>query len=249
MIEKAERRENESLLGVKTVFDWTFQGVTVSKLVFSASYFIDHVLHSHLSHEETEVWESTEETTNKIWELVFIGIKLPETQTSMSADFAQKFECPVVKLGDRYQEFLRLKQVEGHFSLKYLSNNQTLLQRYDRATRRYFLDRHVAILPAVGTASDVYYMSHRQILKEYRTTTNLRVGFDASLFVSNQLFLNECLDKGYNLNPEERELLLRFRTHKIALSSDTSKAILYVGVHAEDEMLSASLVFLNAARG
>lgn len=117
-----------------------------------------------------------------------------------------------------------------HFLLKGLIKNEQLLERYDKAIRQYTTDGHAEVVLLRGTDKRVYYMPHREVLKEDHTTTKWKVVFDASSFAPGHLSLNECLDKGSHLSPEVLEVLLKFRTHKIDLVTDKGSPALIASV-------------------
>lgn len=51
-----------------------------------------------------------------------------------------------------------------------------------------------------------YYMPHREVIREESLTTKLRVVFDASSHAQGFPSLNDCCDKGFNLNRELRQV-------------------------------------------
>lgn len=60
--------------------------------------------------------------------------------------------------------------------------------------------------------------------------------------------LNECLEKGSNLNPEVMKLLLRFKTLRIEKSTDLQKAFLQIEVCFEDRDDSGSSGWISIYR-
>ena len=64
-------------------------------------------------------------------------------------------------------------------------------------------------------------------------TTKLRVVYDASARASGPS-LNDCLHKGPKFNQLILDLLLRFRSYKIALTADIEKAFLMISVDDRD---------------
>lgn len=125
--------------------------------------------------------------------------------------------------------------------LRRLTKNKEHLHRYDQVIRQYLLEHHAEVVPKDSTGKHVYYKPHKEVIKEDSLTTKLRIVFDASSFGPGQLYLNECLSKGINLNLEVLELLLRFRTHRIGMTADIQKAFLRIG-------LRVLLVLINTYR-
>ena len=83
----------------------------------------------------------------------------------------------------------------------------------------------------------VHYIPHKDVLKEDRATTKLRVVYDASAKSYNEPSLNYCLLSGPVLTPLLFDILLRFRLPKIALIGDLETAFLNVEVNPEDRNL------------
>lgn len=65
-----------------------------------------------------------------------------------------------------------------------------------------------------------------------KTTTKLRVVFDASLHAIE--FFNQCLPAGPNLNPDVLDALLGFRFHKIAINADIKMGYLQITLDSAD---------------
>ena len=68
-----------------------------------------------------------------------------------------------------------------------------------------------------------YYMPMHGVVKESSSTTKLRVVFDASAKTTSGISLNDTLMVGPTLYPNITDILLRFRTYPVAVSSDISK--------------------------
>ena len=77
-------------------------------------------------------------------------------------------------------------------------------------------------------------MPHRPHINEHSETTPVRPVFNAGFKGYSNFSLNDALLSGPNLNPDIPEILLRFRTHRIALSSDIRRAFLNVQVKESD---------------
>ena len=70
---------------------------------------------------------------------------------------------------------------------------------------------------------ETFYLPMHAVRKEESTTTKLRVVFDASAKSSTGISLNESLLVGPTVHPPLIDVLLRFRTHRVALTTDVSK--------------------------
>ena len=120
------------------------------------------------------------------------------------------------------------------------SSESKLLNQYDNVIKEQLdsgvvevIDKHEEeVVP--GT---VHYIPHKEVLKEDRATTKLRVVYDASAKSYSEPSLNDCLLSGPALTPLLFDILLRFCLPKIALIGDLEKAFLNVEVKPEDRNL------------
>ena len=78
----------------------------------------------------------------------------------------------------------------------------------------------------------MHYIPHHPVIRNDKTTTKVRIAFDASAS-SNGPSLNSCLCKGPQLTPIMFDILLRFRSHFVALVSDIAKTFHQISVIPE----------------
>lgn len=105
-----------------------------------------------------------------------------------------------------------------------LQCNSALKQQYSQFLKEYLDLNHMELVPSSELNSpDHFYLPHHGVVKEDSTTTKLRVVFDASARDSEGHSLNEFLDIGPKLQPDIFNVLLKFRTHSIAVSADIEK--------------------------
>jgi len=86
--------------------------------------------------------------------------------------------------------------------------------------------RHAEPIPPVDLGkppSETFYLPMHAVRKEHSTTTKVRVVFDASAKSSSGISLNDTLLVGPTIHPSLTDVLLRFRSHRIALTADVSK--------------------------
>ena len=70
---------------------------------------------------------------------------------------------------------------------------------------------------------DCYYLPMHGVGKESSSTTKFRIVFDASALTSTKISLNNTLAVGPTLHPPLDEILLRFRTFRVAITGDIGK--------------------------
>ncbi len=77
----------------------------------------------------------------------------------------------------------------------------------------------------------MHYLPHQPVITPQKTTTKLRIVYDASSKSHPSLnSLNDCLHRGPVILPDLCGLLLNFRLHEIGLLADVEKAFLQVGL-------------------
>uniref|UniRef100_A0A914X9D3 Peptidase aspartic putative domain-containing protein n=1 Tax=Plectus sambesii TaxID=2011161 RepID=A0A914X9D3_9BILA len=152
-----------------------------------------------------------------------------------------KTETP--ELPDNYWlSYNRLKSLT-----KRLQEDQDLLIKYDEIIQDQLRKE---IVEKVGEDTKVgsiqHYLPHHPAITPLKTTTKLRIVYDASA-KSRKNFnsLNECLYRGPVLLPDLAGILMRFRKSPIALTTDIEKAFLQVGLQEEDRDVTRFLWLKN----
>ncbi len=87
--------------------------------------------------------------------------------------------------------------------------------------------------PAIDGASGVHYLPHHAVIRRDKSTTKLRVVYDASTKTSGPS-LNECLHPGPKFDQKILDVLSRFRVHRIAITADIEKVFLMISVVPRD---------------
>ena len=215
---------------------------------------------AHVLRTDTNVVNRNEELKNEIhsfWSRESLRKPANEvTTTSKDNPLSGKIEfngtgyevtLPLVEndsvIADNYT--VALKRVQSlHQRLR---RKPDILDRYDAVIKEQLEARVVEIVPKGEEHSiapgSVYYNPHREVIKEERSTTKLRVVYDASSKRNGEKSLNECLDPGPNLAPLVYDILLRFRVCKFALVGDLEKAFLSIGVNPKQRDLLRFLWF------
>jgi len=78
-----------------------------------------------------------------------------------------------------------------------------------------------------------WYLSHFPIVKKDRSTTKVRIVFDASAKCNNAA-LNDIIHQGPKLQNDLFHVLLRFRKYPIALACDIAEMYLRVELYPKD---------------
>ena len=131
----------------------------------------------------------------------------------------------------------RLKKLKSR-----LSNDVELLNDYDNVFKEQLKLGIIEEVEEPGEVGHVTYLPYREIIREDKTSTKLRVVFDASAKSRENVSLNDVLYKGPCLTPLLYDVLLRFRIHPVAIIADIEKAYLQIGIKIESPRFSALFV-------
>lgn len=80
---------------------------------------------------------------------------------------------------------------------------------------------------------EVHYLPHHPVIRRDKSTTKLRVVYDASAKTSG-LSLNDCLNPGPKFDQKILDILSRFRVHRVAVMADIEKAFLMISIADKD---------------
>ncbi|XP_055836609.1 uncharacterized protein LOC129905206 [Episyrphus balteatus] len=114
-----------------------------------------------------------------------------------------------------------------------LSRNTELKAMYMDFMKEYLLLGHMSPTNNEIPKSPHYFIPHQCVLRPQSTSTKLRVVFDASSRTSTQVSLNDILMVGPTIQEELFSTLLRFRTHKYAITADITKMYRQVLINEE----------------
>ena len=176
----------------------------------------------------------------KLWDLETLGIRDHELTTE------PKFIEEINFNGKHYEVKLPFREEhpllpDNHTgSVKRLSSlisrlktNPKLLLEYDNIIQEQIKSGVVEpandVLVPVG---NVHYLPHREVVREDKNTTKVRVVYDASA-KGHGTSLNDCLHTGPSLNTLIFDILIRFRVYKVAMIADIEKAFLNIAISPE----------------
>jgi hypothetical protein len=196
------------------------------------------------------------QTLKKFWDLESIGIRGQETKNySTDEQFVIRHFESTVKRDEngRYIASLpksekfppsktnyrqcksRLLQIERRYNSRSRENTR---QNYQDAISKYVADGIAEEVTHSDDSDDVLrYLPHHAVIKEDRSTTKTRIVFDASAQDEDGVSLNDCLMPGPALQSDIVELLLRFRSNRVAMIADIKKMFLQVMLNREDQDL------------
>ena len=194
-----------------------------------------------------------------LWSLEAIGIDSSEAIAVSDDDVAQQyFDRTVVHRNGRYQVRWPWKafppDLPNNFALalgrlrtlgRRLDKDPQLFSRYDDIIQQQLQNGIIEAVqdqPSVDTV--VHYLPHQPVLTPGKTTTKLRIVYDASSKSRrHDNCINECLHRGPVRLPSLCGVLLRFRLHRVAFIADVEKAFLQIDIHPADRDATRFLWF------
>ena len=243
------RGETAGPIALYTKLGWVLSGPVVTECQNKPGCAVN-LTSTHVLRVDTVAFEPKESPDNlhdllsKFWDLETLGIR----QDEMSV--YDKFTQEVKFNGERYEAKLPFKEEHPMLpdnyalcvkrlssTLRRLRAKPEVLQEYDRIISEQeksgIVQKVQVEKPTIpGT---VHYLPHREVIRMDRETTKLRVVYDASA-KSNKgedPSLNDCLYAGPALTPLIFDILLRFRTNKVAVTADIEKAFLNISIAPE----------------
>lgn len=229
-------------VAVHTRLGWVLSGCLpkMKRYKGSTSLLITHTLHVGTA---ANGMETLNETLRSFWELESLGVKQPEQ------DVLTEFEQKIKLKNGRYQVSLPWKEVhpplpDNHqLALKRLRGLQhrlqqqpALLKEYDAIIEDQVKQGVVEVVtdPTPTDGRAVHYLSHHAVVRQDKTTTKIRIVYDASAKTTGPS-LNDCLYTGPKFDQRIMDILLRFRTSRIALTADIERAFLQICVEEQDQ--------------
>lgn len=238
---RTERLE-KGLVAVESKFGWLIQGV-VSVPVMNVTTEPVEVDVFHLSVGEEKMLT---DQLRSFWEIESLGINA-DTEKPPEQDALKLFDDSISLKQGRYEVCLPWKDNVSDLSKNYntalnrLNNlarrfqrNDELYDQYAHVMNEYMAEGIIEEVIHLSTENPVYYLPHHPVIIENRSTTKIRIVFDASSHEKDRLSLNDCLLTGPNLNPDLLSILIKFRQHKIAMMADVTKAFLQISLNEKD---------------
>ena len=222
---------------IHTKLGWVLSGPTRSREVdhCSMNLVTTHVLRVDTQPNDSK---SLDNRLRSFWDLESLGIC--ELEKTMYDEFANTINFQ----DGRYQVSLPWKDFHEPLPDNYkLSHNRlrgllhrlkqtpSILREYDDIIQDQLKKGIVeSVLETDPASNRHHYLPHHAIIRTDKTTTKLRVVYDASA-KANRPSLNDCLHTGPKFN---QKILVRFCAFKVALTADIEKAFLMISVAESD---------------
>ena len=144
----------------------------------------------------------------------------------------------------------RTQAVRRFLTLERSLHSKNRFCEFSNVMDEYLQLQHAELVPVADlhkSSKDVFYLPMHAVRKEQSTTTKLRVVFDASAKSSTGVSLNDTLLVGPTIHPPLTEVILRFRSHRVALTADISKMYRAIELDPSDRDLHR-FVWRNSER-
>ena len=235
-------READGPVAVNTKLGWVLSG-PVHGLLCTATPVNLVTTHTLLVDVYTvdDSLQELDRTLKKFWDLESLGVKQNEPSVY------QDFQKDITFRDGRYEVSLPWKQshptLPGHYELalkrlggllKCLRHTPRVLCQYDAVIKDQLSRGIIEPVDEFKAPShQVHYLPHHAVIRSDKETTKLRVVYDASARTDGPA-LNDCLYTGPKFGQKIMDIIVRFRSHKVALVADIEKAFLMVSVCPKD---------------
>ena len=211
----------------------------------ATSLSVTHVLHTN----DSEPPCALDDQLKAFWDLESFGVTV--TDHSVLDEFQDKIHFT----GERYEVSLPWKNPHQTLPDNYelcqrrfqgltrrLRQNPEVLKEYDSIIQNQIRQGIVEFVDTKSKDTDgsvretperIHYLPHHAVIRCDKDTTKIRVVYDASARCGGPS-LNDCLHTGPKFHQRMFDLLLRFRTHRVALTADIEKAFLMIQMAEED---------------
>ena len=197
----------------------------------------------HSLHVTSHYSSTLESQLEKFWDLETMGI------TKEEPSIIQDKFCNSLRFqNNRYEARLPWKsdhpELEDNLKLSKqrligllsrLRRNPALIKEYNAIIQEQLHRGIVQPVTDHETSNRVHYIPHHAVIRKDKSTTKVRIVYDASAKGTNGISLNDCLERGPKFDQCIMEILLRFRIHRVALTADIEKAFLMVSIAKQDQ--------------
>ncbi|XP_059217691.1 uncharacterized protein LOC131994814 [Stomoxys calcitrans] len=216
-----------SLMAQETVFGWILTGPISSRTLSSFSTHVSFFCEISLDKEISRFWEVENIPQKRVLSQDDrFCEELYQRTTKRNLEGRYVVSLPFKQ---DYPDKLCLGQSKSNAMAQFFRNegrllrNPELKKEYDNSLIEYLsLDHMTQVVPGSISQSS-YYLPHHAVVKPERTTTKVRVVFNASSPSSNGVSLNDVLYTGPVLQNDLTVLILKWRFYRFVLNGDIQK--------------------------
>ena len=210
----------------ETSFGWVLAGKPGCDVIAN-----HHIITLHTSVLNDDIlqkfWEVEERVTNTPILSAEERYVVKHFQENHTRDIDGRFVVPLPRklhaspLGES-----RSTAVRRFLSLERSLRAREQFDQFEECIQEYFKMGHAEEVHESSmncSSHDIFYLPMHAVYKDSSTTTKLRVVFDASAKSSTGVSLNDQLLVGPTVHSTLLDVLIRFRQHRVALTTDVSR--------------------------
>lgn len=236
-----------NLLAQCTEFGWIVSGKPNCQLI--ASFASWTATYDPLSEELRKFWEieniSNEKTlsASDIWCEEFYKRTV---QRRSDGRYVVRLPFKQDLPSDKYLGSSRSAAMGQYLRMeKTLEKNPDIAGEYNKVLSEYVTLGHMELTTKFEISENLhfrsYYLPHHAVVKPDRTSTKVRVVFNASKRTDNGVSLNDILYTGPTLQNELTNVVLRWRFFKYVFNGDIQKMYRQIFVHEKDQQFQRIL--------
>ena len=257
-------RGDSGPVAVNSKFGWVASGPTLErgeKSDTSMANLVIEKIGSQNPYPDNENDSELSRALRKFWDIESLGIqdkvdrtrdseflsdiRFEETEGRYEIQLPWKNSC--APKSDGYMMCSR-RLFQLHSRLK---KDEPLLREYEQTIRQQIESKIVQECEESQDPEDCsHFLPHHGVIKQDRQMTKLRVVFDGSAkSTSDDLSLNDCLQKGPNLVPHLFDTVIKFRGYPIGIIADIEKAFHQIQIAPDDRRMLKFLWLDNIEKG
>ncbi|CAK9799185.1 hypothetical protein ANTPLA_LOCUS1922 [Anthophora plagiata] len=221
----------------KTHLDWIVAG-EINSLPPRSNIQCHLSLHSSpLDASLAKFWELEDVPSAKVWSREEQACEAHfKAHTQRDSDGRYVVRLPFNENKEKLGESRSMALRRFHFLEKRFEKNPQLKIKYCEFLDEYESLKHLSLQKNKTLTMPGFYLPHHAVMKEDSITTKIRVVFDGSAKTSSGTSLNDALMVGPTIQDDLFTLLIRFRSHRYALTADIEKMYRQIRVHPNDSL-------------
>jgi len=182
-----------------------------------------------------------DKTLRSFWELESFGVEPTKDESHDRLIHTIEFKEGRYEISLPWKEFypplpdnhgLSSHRLKG--LLQRLRRDPQILKEYSKIIQEQLNAGIIELVDETDTAfSTIHYLPHHAVVRQDKDTSKVRIVYDASAHLKGPS-LNDCLHTGPKFNQNVLDILLRFRSYRVAWIADIEKAFLMISVSPED---------------